>query len=46
MRDIDRHKALALADPTFDPDRQMRGQHAWWADRLMTAVLTCNVGME
>lgn len=36
---------FALAHPVFDPERQISGHH-WVADRLVTAGLTVNIGME
>lgn len=40
------HIAYALAHPVFDPDTQIVRQHSWWAERLISALLTCNIGME
>jgi hypothetical protein len=36
----------ALAHPWFDPYRDHTPQHFWWAERLITAGLTVNIGME
>ena len=42
------HKQMtfALAHPVFDPDRQMLRGHSWIADKMVTAMLTVNIGME
>ena len=40
------HAAFALAHPVFDPFRDIRPGHAWYAERLISALLTCNIGME
>jgi hypothetical protein len=37
---------IALADLVFDPDRQISAKFFWWAERLISAGLTCNIGME
>jgi hypothetical protein len=37
---------IALADPVFDPERQITDKYFWWADRLISVGLTCNIGME
>lgn len=37
---------FALAHPVFDPQRQIIRGHNWIADRLVTACLTVNIGME
>lgn len=37
---------IALADPVFDPDRQISAKFFWMAERLIVAGLTCNIGME
>jgi 4-alpha-glucanotransferase len=37
---------IALAHPVFDPKRQITTKYDWWAERLVTAMLTCNIGME
>jgi hypothetical protein len=37
--------AFALAHPVFDPVRQILTGHSWWADRDVSACLTCNIGM-
>ncbi len=38
--------AFALAHPVFDPERQIVAGHHWRHERLITAGLTCNIGME
>lgn len=38
--------AFALAHPVFDPDRQILPQHTTLVDRLASACLTVNIGME
>ena len=40
------HVEIALAAPVFDPERQIDGRFFWLADRLISAGLTCNIGME
>lgn len=42
------HKQViyALAHPVFDPDRQINHNFFWQADRLVTAGLTVNIGIE
>jgi hypothetical protein len=37
---------IALAQPVFDPERQIDGRFFWWAERGFSAGLTCNIGME
>jgi hypothetical protein len=37
---------FALAHPVFDPDTQIVRGHRWRPDRLVTACLTANIGME
>ena len=41
-----KHVEIALADPVFDPERQISGKFFWMAERLISAGLTCNIGME
>lgn len=36
----------ALAHPIFDPDRQNDEIIGWQPERLITAKLSCNIGME
>jgi hypothetical protein len=38
--------AIALADPVFDPQRQISAKFFWMAERLISAGLICNIGME
>lgn len=44
--DLMNHAAFALAHPVFDPEQQLRPEHTWVVDRLGTACLTVNIGME
>lgn len=37
---------IALQNPVFDPERQIDSRFFWWPERLMSAGLTCNIGME
>jgi hypothetical protein len=37
---------IALACPVFDPQRQAGTRFFWWAERLISAMLTCNLGLE
>jgi hypothetical protein len=37
---------FALAHPVFDPERQIIEGHYWSPDRLVSACLTVNIGME
>jgi hypothetical protein len=41
-----RQATYALAHPVFDPERQITRLNFWQADRLVTAGLTVNIGME
>jgi hypothetical protein len=41
-----RQVIYALAHPVFDPDLQITPGHFWYAERLITAGLTVNIGME
>jgi len=43
---MNQHAEIALAAPVFDPERQIDGRFFWWADRHVSAGLTCNIGME
>lgn len=44
MQNFARH---ALAEPVFDPERQIRGgKYHWWPEREISAGLTVNIGME
>jgi hypothetical protein len=38
--------AFALAHPVFDPERQILPEHTTMVDRLVSACLTVNIGME
>ena len=38
--------AIALADPVFDPERQITSKFFWYPERHISAGLTCNIGME
>lgn len=40
------HVAFALAHPVFDPETQIIAGHWWLAERLISACLTVNIGME
>lgn len=40
------HVAFALSRPVFDPVRQIVPEHFWVAERLISAGLTVNIGME
>lgn len=44
-RDMNR-ASFALANPVFDPDRQIRREHTWRVDKSVSACLTVNIGME
>jgi len=37
---------FALAHPVFDPVRQIVRGHFWVVERLVSACLTVNIGME
>ena len=41
-----KQKAIALAAPVFDPETQIDRRFFWFPDRLISAGLTCNIGME
>lgn len=43
---MDAHAMYALAHPVFDPERQITRGHFWVPERLVTAGLTVNIGME
>jgi hypothetical protein len=38
--------AFALAHPVFDPEHQIVTGHFWVPERLVSAGVTCNIGME
>lgn len=40
------HLTFALAHPVFDPDTQIVPGHRWMEERLISASLTVNIGME
>jgi hypothetical protein len=40
------HPEFALAHPVFDPITQITAGHYWVVQRLVTACLTVNIGME
>jgi len=37
---------FALAHPVFDPEKQILPEHTTMVDRLVSACLTVNIGME
>lgn len=37
---------FALEHPVFDPEKQIISGHSWFVERLVSAVLTVNIGME
>ena len=37
---------IALASPVFGPEIQITRKFFWWPERLISAGLTCNIGME
>jgi hypothetical protein len=37
---------FALAHPVFDPERQITRGNFWLPERLVSAGLTVNIGME
>lgn len=41
-----RQATFALANPVFDPERQIVVGHNWQEERDVTACLTVNIGME
>ena len=46
MADTQRQIATALARPIFDPQRDIDARYFWFPERLTSAGLTCNIGME
>ena len=41
------HAQIALSHPVFNPETQMGAREFFWRpDRLISAGLTCNIGME
>jgi hypothetical protein len=45
-RNMNSHVAFALAHPVFNPETQIVSGHFWFYERLVSAILTCNIGME
>lgn len=45
MTDLQKVEA-ALASPVFDPKHQAARVVSWYPERLVSAALTCNIGME
>lgn len=43
---MNQHVIFALAHPVFDPERQIVPGHFWAVGGGVSAVLTCNIGME
>jgi hypothetical protein len=41
-----RQVEIALADPVLDPQRRIVSEFFWMPERLISAGLTCNIGME
>jgi hypothetical protein len=41
-----RQAEIALAAPVFDPMKQITNEFFWYPERLISAGLTCNIGME
>ena len=37
---------VALAEPVFDPERQITTKFFWYPEPKISAGLTCNIGME
>lgn len=40
------HAMFALAHPVYDPETQIVRGHHWVEERLVSAGLTVNIGME
>jgi len=40
------HVQFALDNPVFDPGKQIVNGHYWVEERLVSACLTANLGME
>ena len=40
------HSEFALSHPVFNPETQIEKGHFWMVDRLVSACLTVNIGME
>ena len=43
---MNRHAQFALAHPVFNPETQIVPGHHWVEQRLVSAGLTVNIGME
>jgi hypothetical protein len=43
---MNRQAAFALAHPVYNPETQILPGHHWKPERLISAGLTVNVGME
>lgn len=43
---IPKYARYALDHPVFDPVKQMGPQFGWRPERLISAMLTVNIGME
>jgi hypothetical protein len=43
---MNQHVEIALAQPVFDPVRQINTSFFWRAEPRITLGLTCNIGME
>jgi len=43
---MNEHVEIALAAPVFDPERQITQKFFWLVERVITAGLTVNIGME
>lgn len=43
---MDLHARYALDHPVFDPTTQITPNHRWRPERLVSALLTVNIGME
>ena len=46
MTTIARQVQIALSAPVFDPETQINSRFFWFPERLISAGLTCNIGME
>ena len=44
--DLPAWAVFALDHPVFDPEKEILKGHFWWAERLVSAGLTVNIGME
>jgi hypothetical protein len=40
------HSVFALLNPVFEPERDIRTNHYWLAERDVSACLTVNIGLE